>query len=199
MRCSMLRERCGRFTSHSTPSFRFSRPTLSRGEAYEFLKLGCHLERADVIARILDVQYPSASMYLAESREETVGLTALVKSCGAFEAFRKAENPVLRAERVLEFLLLDEACPRSVLFCLNACLGSLSAIAGSSDRAERAIGRLASELSFLDTSSLSGEGARGLLHRVLGAIADASSEIENTYFTTRVIVAGAYAQAQQQQ
>ena len=35
-----------------------TKATLSRGEAYEFLELGAHLERADATARLLAVKVP---------------------------------------------------------------------------------------------------------------------------------------------
>src|SRR5262249_12498545 len=59
------------------------RSTLPRGEAYEFLELGAHIERADFTARILAVEYPVVAVLPQDSREETVRLTALLKSCGA--------------------------------------------------------------------------------------------------------------------
>ncbi len=174
------------------------RATMPRGEAYEFIELGAHIERADVSARILAVESPFVVDLPADSPEETVRLTALLKSCGAFEAFRKADSTALRASRVLEYLLLDRHGPRTVLYCLNACLSSLQAIAGSSDRPHRAIGRLVSELSFLDPAELQRDELAALLTRTLRGIDDASAQIASTFFTTRVLVPGAYAQAQQQ-
>jgi uncharacterized alpha-E superfamily protein len=173
------------------------RATLPRDEAYEFLELGAHIERADGTARILAVEYPAVAGLPPDTREETVRLTALLKSCGAFEAFRKAE-PTLRPPRVLEYLLLDRACPRTVLHCLDACLRSLRAISGRTDGPGRAVGRITSELAFVEVSELHGPPLAPLLDRALAGIHAAGDEIASTYFTTRVIVPGAYAQAQQQ-
>jgi uncharacterized alpha-E superfamily protein len=173
--------------------------TLPRGEGYELLRLGARIERADVTSRILAVQYAAAAAAPPDSLEETFRLTSLLKSCGAFEAYRKTDRSVLRAQRILEYLLLDRSSPRTVLFCLDACLGSLERIAGTSDRPQRAIGRLTSELSFLDAAELRGEDLGRLLERLLEGIASAGDEIATTFFTTRVLVPGAYAHAQQQQ
>jgi uncharacterized alpha-E superfamily protein len=173
--------------------------TLPRGEAYEFVVLGQHIERADVTARVLAVEYPSAAALPLDSTEETVRLTALLRSCAAFEAFRKAERSYLRAPRVLEYLLLDRSCPRTVLFCLDACLRSLAAISGGSDRTGRAFGRLAAELSFLDAGDLQGAHLEPLLDRLIRGIDTAGGELAEAYFTTRAFVPGPFAQAQQQQ
>ena len=175
------------------------RATLPRGEAYELLRLGAHVERADITARILAVEYPTVADLPVDSLEETVRLTGLLKLCGAFEAFRRAESSWLRAPTVLEYLLLDQACPRTVLFCLEACQRSLQAIAAGSDRPARAVGRLVSELAFFEVSELHGERLAVLLDRVLRGIAEAGDEIASTFFTSRALVPGAYAQAQQQQ
>jgi uncharacterized alpha-E superfamily protein len=173
--------------------------TLPRGEGYDLLRLGAHIERADVTARILLVQYPSVASALPDTLGETVGVNGLLRSCGAFEAFRKSERSEHRASRVLEYLLLDRGSPRTVLFCLDACLGSLERIAGPSDRPERAIGRLTAELAFLDAAELHGPRLRTQLDRSLEGIASAGDEIASTFFTTRALVPGAFAHAQQQQ
>lgn len=85
-----------------------------------------------------------------------------------------------------------------MLFCLNACLSSLASISGGSDPPARALARLAAELSFLEGFELHGGQLASLLDRVLREIDRAGSEIAAQYFTTRVIVPGPYAQAQQQ-
>ncbi len=173
--------------------------TLPRGEAFELLQLGARIERADVTARILAVEYLALTGLAHDSLEETARLSALLKTCGAFEAFRKAESSALRAPRILEYLLLDRACPRTVLFCLDACRHSVRQISGSSDRPERALGRLTSELSFLEPANLHGPQLTPLLGRLLDGIGEAGSAIAESYFTTLALVPGAYAQAQQQQ
>jgi uncharacterized alpha-E superfamily protein len=171
--------------------------TLPRGEAYDFLELGAYLERADVAARVLAVEYPIVAALPAESTEGIARLTALLKSCGVFEAYRKAESSQFNAARVLEYVLLDRNSPRTVLFCLQACLSSLASISGGSELPTRALGRLAAELSFLDGAELYGEQFGPLLVRVQRDISRAGNEIAGAYFTTRVIVPGPYAQAQQ--
>jgi uncharacterized alpha-E superfamily protein len=174
------------------------RATLPRSEAYDFLKLGAHLERADFTARVLTVEYPVVAALPAESRDGIARLAALLKSCGAFEAYRKAESSQFSAERALEYVLLERNSPRTVLFCLDTCLRSLSAISSGSDPPARALGRLSAELSFLDVAELHGDQFGPALDRTLREINRAASEIAAAYFTTRLIVPGPYAQAQQQ-
>jgi len=170
--------------------------TLPRGEAYEFLDLGAHLERADATARLLSIKVPGLTA--AEPALVTnAQLSSLLKSCGAFEAFRKQESE-LRAARVVAFLLLERRLPRAVCFCLELCLSAIRAISGEAARPERAIGRVFAELAFTELHALD-ESTELLLGRVMRGLADAADEIAAGYFTTRVIPPGPYAQQQQQQ
>jgi len=164
--------------------------TLPRGEAYEFVELGTHLERADATARVLSAKVPGL-----ESDQQL--LSNLLKTCGAFEAYRKQEYDELRAARVVAFLLLERRFPRAVCFCLELCLSAIRAISGEALRPERAIGRIFAELAFTDLPSLDAS-TQMLLGRVMAGIADAADEIASGYFTTRTIPPGPYAQQQQQ-
>jgi uncharacterized alpha-E superfamily protein len=175
--------------------------TLPRGEAFEFLELGAYLERADTTTRLLAVKVPG----LRELRSEDSAapalndtLSAVLRSCGAFEAFRKQVSDELRPPRVVAFLLLERSLPRAVSFCLEQSLSSIRAISGDGVRPERAIGRLFAELSFTDLPRLDASTEQ-LLERVMRSLADATEEIAAAYFTTRVIPPGPYAQQQQQQ
>ena len=125
-------------------------------------------------------------------------LSSLLKSCGAFEAFRKQESDELRAARVVAFLLLERRLPRAVCFCLELCLSAIRAISGEALRPDRAIGRVFAELAFTDLHELD-ETTALLLGRVMSGLADAADEIAAGYFTTRVVPPGPYAQQQQQQ
>jgi uncharacterized alpha-E superfamily protein len=171
--------------------------TLPRGEAYEFLELGAHLERADTTTRLLAVKVPG----LQPDEPAAVtndSLSSLLRSCGAFEAFRKQVSDELRAARVVAFLLLERSLPRAVTFCLEQSLSSIRATSGETVRPERAIGRLYAELSFTDLPELDATTVL-LLQRVMQSLADATDEIAASYFTTRVVPPGPYAQQQQQQ
>ena len=88
--------------------------------------------------------------------------------------------------------------PRAVNFCLEQALSSIRAISGDALRPERAIGRVFAELSFTDLHTLDAS-TELLLERVRRGLADAAEEIAASYFTTRVIPPGPYAQQQQQQ
>jgi uncharacterized alpha-E superfamily protein len=167
-----------------------TKATLPRGEAFDFLELGAHLERADAAARIVSVKRASVLEELPE-QVAAARIVHLLKCCGSMEAYRKHEHDRLEPARAIDYLLLDRRAPRSVLFCLERCLAAIRSISGtSSERPERAIGRIVAELSFADGVD------RELLDRVLRGTDEAAVEIAGAYFTTRVILPGPYAQQQ---
>lgn len=169
-----------------------TKATLSRGEAFEFLELGAHLERADATARVLLTRAPR----LADGPDDR--LWSLLRSCGGFEAFRRLETEEAQSERVVEFLLLDRNFPRSVLACAERCLQAVRAI-GNSEHAERAVGKLVAKLAFADVPQLDPPSLTALLGDVLVGVNEIGSELGGAYFATRVVLPGPYAQQQQQQ
>ena len=136
-----------------------TKATLSRGEAFEFLELGAHLERADATARVLLTSTPR----LVEGSGDR--LSSLLRSCGGFEAFRRHESEEVQGELVVEFLLLDRSFPRSVLFCAERCLEAVRVISGNSQQPERSLGMLVAKLAFADVPQLEPPSLEALLER----------------------------------
>jgi uncharacterized alpha-E superfamily protein len=76
----------------------------------------------------------------------------VLRSCLAFHAYQRLYVGRVEPERVVEFLLLQPAFPRSVRFALEASARALAAIEGpgarGESRADRTLGRLLSDLKF---------------------------------------------------
>jgi uncharacterized alpha-E superfamily protein len=181
--------------------------TMTHGEGYEFLQLGRYLERAEKTVRILDVKYADVSGLRDGSPEASLQLIALLRSCSAFEPFRRTAVGQLQTSRVAEFLLLSRDFPRAVLFCLNRCQRSLALIgagpeapaATRQEGPERALGRLVAELQYLDVAEVLGAGMRPYLDSLLKRINGVHNEVTRTYFNTQVILPDPRPQQQQQQ
>jgi len=181
--------------------------TMTHGEGYEFLQLGRYIERAEKTVRILDVKYGDVSGLRDGSPEASLQLIALLRSCSAFEPFRRTAVGQLQTARVAEFLLLSRDFPRAVLFCLNRCQRALALIgagpeapaATRQEGPERALGRLVAELQYLDVAEVLGDGMRPYLDSLLKRVNGVHNEITRTYFNTQVILPDARPQQQQQQ
>lgn len=158
--------------------------TLMMGETRDFHDAGRFLERADQSARILDVKYhdllPSFTKQTVVADEGPVGVggtlddhgwVAVLKSVGAFEAFRKTFQEGVTASRVAEFLILNPKFPASVRHSIGRVDGCLRRISGNTDvapknAAERTVGKLYGELNYMSAEDIISEGLHEFLDRV---------------------------------
>ena len=147
--------------------------TLTHGEGWSFLQVGKYLERADSASRILDLKYHILLPHGEQvgGNVDTVQWQAVLKSCSAFEAYRKIHTGQVTPGSVAEFILLHEHFPRSVRFCVEQLDRALHAISGSNrthfaNEAERLSGKLCSDLNYAMISDI----IRGGLHQYLDGI-----------------------------
>jgi uncharacterized alpha-E superfamily protein len=147
--------------------------TVTHGEGWNFLQVGKYLERADSVSRILDLKY---HMLLPTGERvggtvDTVQWQAVLKSCSAFEAYRKIHTGQVTPWSVAEFIILHDSFPRSMRFCADSLDQALHRISGCdrahySNEAERLSGRLVSELNYTIINDIFRTG----LHQYLDGI-----------------------------
>lgn len=156
--------------------------TLTHGEGWDILQFGKYIERADNSSRLLDLKY---HILLPHGEKvggtvDTVQWQAVLRSCSAFEAFRKIYRGQVTPWTVSEFIILHDQFPRSVRFCIDAMDDALHRISGCdrahfSNEAERLCGRLSSELTYTTTAEIFRTG----LHEYLDGIQSRLIEIGN--------------------
>jgi uncharacterized alpha-E superfamily protein len=107
--------------------------TMSHNEAWNFLRLGRMMERADKTSRILDVKYfillPNAAN--VGTPYDDLHWSAVLKSVSGFEFYRKLYGRIA-PRTIVEFLVMDRQFPRAIHHCIRAADESLSAITGRS-------------------------------------------------------------------
>ncbi|HET7628618.1 MAG TPA: alpha-E domain-containing protein [Bacillales bacterium] len=94
--------------------------TMPRDEAYLFIQMGKYLERADKMARILDVYYHRTNT--AQAHQKIVDYHhwwAVLQSVSGHDAFLKKHRSFINGERVIYFLIVDPVFPRSISFCMD--------------------------------------------------------------------------------
>ena len=130
--------------------------TIVHNEGWHFMQVGKFLERADKITRILDVRhaiFPGKGTPRALSQRDTLELSAVLRSCSAWDAYKAAYGAEVRPESVAEMLLFSDEFPRSVRFCVEKLDDALRRISGVAPRrfsndAEKLSGRLLAELEY---------------------------------------------------
>ncbi len=189
---------------HGSQAFQgITNETMAHSEPYEFIQLGKHLERADKTVRIIDVKYAAVNV-LSEGPEASLQLIAMLRSCSAFEAFRKTHASQLHAARVAEFLLFSQEFPRAVAYCLQRALRSVNLISGDAIRQgnllspQRTLGRICAEMDYLEINEVLDQNMHPYLDRLLLRLNQAGNEITQTYFNTQVILQTQYPPRQQQ-
>ncbi|MEI6430874.1 MAG: alpha-E domain-containing protein [bacterium] len=178
-----IRNRCHLFNG-------LTERTMLISDAYNFLKVGIFLERADQMSRLTDVlvRELTGGDYVLEENEDfdTHGWISCLKSASAFEAFRKTYRGGITPDNVLSFLILDWEYPSSVHHAasqVERCLRQISGSGGRrySDDAERLAGRLHADLSFLTVQELHRMGLHVFLEDVQKRCWDIGDAITNRY------------------
>ena len=105
--------------------------SMLREEGYHFSLAGMFIERADAIARILDIKYylllPSLS-YVGSSLD-TGQWDTVLRSVSGDRAYRWLNAGHIDARNICEFLILDDRFPRSLAFCHSQLRENLAALA----------------------------------------------------------------------
>jgi len=163
--------------------------TMLRGEEWQFVQLGKYLERADNTSRLLDIK---VHMLLADGSGalepvETVQWMAVLKSCSAYEAYRKFYASRIQPWRVAEFLVFSDVFPRSIRFSVTRAAEALEQVGGVSaspdaKRAERLLGRLGSALEYGTVDDLRSVGIHPYLDDLQKQLNRVSEDLHAAYF-----------------
>lgn len=179
------------FTQVKLSSHRFAGvmdATMTHNEGWHFGQIGRLQERADKTARILDVKY----FYLLPSAEwvgkplDQIQWIALLRSVSAYEMYRKCQRRITPSN-VAEFLILNREFPRSIYFCLREVERCLHEVTGTpigtwSNNAERALGRLCSELGYLTINDVIETGLHEFLDQMQSKINEVGDNLGLTFF-----------------
>ncbi|HUY74844.1 MAG TPA: alpha-E domain-containing protein [Candidatus Dormibacteraeota bacterium] len=126
--------------------------TMPHEDARDFVRLGKFVERAGNVAAIVTRK----SAELADTPEDALEWTAVLKSCFAFESYQARYSGGVTHDRVIECLLLDRTLPRSARFSASVALESVVRIDGSGRRSKprRVLTRLSSMFERADSHAV---------------------------------------------
>ncbi|MES2902447.1 MAG: alpha-E domain-containing protein [Pseudomonadota bacterium] len=154
--------------------------TMFQDEAFNFIRLGTFLERADNTARILDVKFKflASDTIKAGAQDEFYYLAALLRSVSAFEIYRKVYRDAITPARVAALLILQAKMPRSLVACMAAVVANLQDVRNElSLDTERLAGKLHATLQFALIDDILEEGLHDFLTRFLASIEELSKGI----------------------
>jgi uncharacterized alpha-E superfamily protein len=163
--------------------------TLRHGEGWRFLELGRHIERAQLVSRLLDIHFGVVAPGLANPPPppKYFDWLVLLKFCTAFEPYCKEYTAALDPDRIAQFLLFDAEFPHSVRFSVDRVVEALGAVAPGappSRRAacERLAGRLKASVDFGQIDELAG----GTIDTFLVNITRQCEQIHDAVYTAYI-------------
>lgn len=105
---------------------------MFHNEARDFVRLGKFVERAGNVTSLV----ARKSSELADTPEDALEWTAVLKSCFAFESYQARYGGGVTADRVIECLVLDDSLPRSARFSSTNALEAVARIEGNARRSK---------------------------------------------------------------
>lgn len=176
---------------------------MSRTSAYDFVRLGHYLERADMTTRILDVRSANLLSRAGQTQTQTLAQTqaqtqtsvgngeqdpfesiqwmSVLKSLSAYQVYRQQVRVRVSGPDVLKFLLQDEYFPRAVVFCLRQleiCLRKLP----RNDAPLANLAALRQKLNAAAVPELAHEGLHEFIDEVQIGFGELHDQIAAAYF-----------------
>jgi uncharacterized alpha-E superfamily protein len=158
--------------------------TMLRDEAYHFIRLGTHMERADNTARIVDTKYHILLPSVADvgGAVDYYQWASLLQSLSAFESYRKIYSDVIAPRRIAELLLLRDDMPRSLRSCMWFIHETLAKLCDEQSRdVERMAGELHARLAYARTDEIIAFGLHEYLTAFLEHIARLGDEVSRAF------------------
>jgi uncharacterized alpha-E superfamily protein len=157
--------------------------TMLHDAGYQFLRVGRHVERADMTTRIIDVR--TENLLPEETTElrpfETVQWMSVLKSLSAYHMYRRKVQVQVRRAEVLRFLFLDYEFPRSVLYCLNTVEEALGVLERDRE-APRALRSVARKMVRGKVANLSHADLHAFIDELQVGLTNVHKRIAEVYF-----------------
>lgn len=131
--------------------------TMNHNAAYQFVRMGRALERADMTTRIIDV----ASADLTSMSDEGLPYQnmlwiSVLRSLSAYQSYRLGVRARVNPPDVVEFLLASNEFPRALAYCLREVEASMKLLPRSG-RALKMVRSVLKDLDSTDCSELVGD------------------------------------------
>jgi uncharacterized alpha-E superfamily protein len=167
--------------------------TLPHDEGWNFLQAGRALERAEMTARIVDVEYHKLVETSATSEPARVHQwMAVLKSVAAYEFYRRQYHSSIEPVKVAELLVLHARHPRSIRFNIATLQQALRAISGNraatyTNEAERLAGKMHESLQYDRIEDIFAGGLHTYLTELQKVCRSIGEQIARTYFYYAVV------------
>ncbi len=157
--------------------------TMSRDEGWSFVMLGRYVERADMNTRILD----SAATLKSSTTDEELSLlnqviwAKVLKSQSAYLSFQRTMRSEIDGVSTCQFLLTDEAFPRTLVYCLKQIKNAASYLPRH-EGVVVAVDKILANTYSMETDDDINRDFSGYLNDIQLALIEMQNEIRETWF-----------------
>lgn len=156
--------------------------TMLHDEAYDFLRIGRNLERADMTTRLIDVR--SVNLLFLETDDafvmEQTQWRSVLAALSASTGISRRKKRRLTQSAVLQFLVQDPAFPRSLVFCASVIRTALKRLPRSRSLV-RECNELIERVALADLTQLEPQALHAFVDERQIELADLHRRIEETY------------------
>lgn len=180
------------FTVHVAESASITRGkirgTLLHDEVYAIIMLGVNLERAMQIIRIIHAKYKDANQAKGSYGDRFMNSyewSTLLKCTESYDMMRRFYKKTPNSLSTLEFLILQERCPRSVMNSLNQVDRHVNVLStekyNSTDSSAFLIGKIRSEYQFKTIEEINGD-IEIFIEKIQSELLKIAQRVEKEYF-----------------
>lgn len=163
--------------------------TMSNNHAYEFIRTGRNLERADMTTRILDMGCNNLLPHLLQDQEHSEAVTQyqpilwmnILTSLSAYQSYRQNLQSRVNGEDVVAYLIKDEEFPRALMHCLTQISGCLSRLPNGK-QIILSVDKIKNKVDKKNLSKLPDSGLNKFFDQMQIDLANISNQIESKWF-----------------
>ncbi len=157
--------------------------TMSHDLAYNFIRMGRNMERADMTARVIDVRASNLLPSISEELKpfDDIQWKSVLDSLAGYQMYRRHVHVRIRGRAVLRFLLQDKQFPRTVQHCLAEVEQCLRGLPGN-ESVLRILGRAQRLVSEVDVIEILSEGLNSFIDELEMVHTQLHNQLAATYF-----------------
>jgi uncharacterized alpha-E superfamily protein len=165
------------------------RGTLLHDEVYAIIMLGIYIERANQVIRIINSKYNDA---LVEEVNSGVSVTTsyewttLLKCVETYDMMRRYYRKIPDSHTVLDFLILNPVCPRSIMNSLNCIQNYIGYLSKEEiphkDSAAFLIGKLKYAHQYTTIEDVQGD-LKGFIEKLVDDLSLVGEKMDKDYFS----------------
>jgi len=147
---------------------------MARNDGFRYLTLGRLLERAEMTCRVIAVHRETT---------EYAEWMGVLRSLSGYHAFTQSRSPLVLADDIARWLLLEPTFPFGVLHCLRAGRELTREVSGAGRwESPRVLGRLTAAIEYTDIPPLDSPALEALLETLENGVRKASEALHRDLF-----------------